>query len=245
MNCSNCGTEIPVGNSFCPKCGTMVKLSSAGNDQKKAASGNKKSVAVDSKRLLFILAGVLVLIILVIGIVAAFTHSKGKDTEKTAQKDTEKTAQNELSPEQIAMNTVEEMWEITCSEELWRGNTYEMEHWIADHYPEDMADIFIESISAFSEQLEELDDEEVEEMLYDLDDIANFQIVSAEKLSEDDALDLRYDVMDLYDIEIPKAEWAYRVTVKASITIEGEEYESEEYVDVLCTDGKAGVYVSE
>lgn len=48
--CTNCGAEVPVGDGFCPKCGNMVNLGSAGLQGTASNMGNTASQGDNAKQ---------------------------------------------------------------------------------------------------------------------------------------------------------------------------------------------------
>jgi len=108
MNCNQCGTEVPMGSGFCPKCGSMVSIMSANNMPMQNTVGEyngiKKSGGNNNLIIIFV---ALVMILVVILIAVLFTGKDKENVKKTEDQQTE-VVLNKDPKEELAVEVAEE-----------------------------------------------------------------------------------------------------------------------------------------
>lgn len=261
MKCNKCGTEIPVGSGFCPKCGEMISIMSTNSTGNTDTGAVKKT---DNKNILPIIFAILVVVLIIVVIGVFATRKNRSDSEKTETEQTVEISKQD-QPEEPEDDESREKLAIEAAEKCYGG----FMSWLADvttktatmddvnkhennlvellskWYPQDVEDI-LKGIIWKGMALDDLSEDDLEYMQEEMDIDIDVKGQNAEKLDEDEINEIKAALEDELGQSLNNPDWGYRVEAQIRMKQSGtEDYVQDGYIYTLYIDGKCGVYALE
>ena len=275
MKCNSCGTEIPTGSGFCPKCGSMVSIMSANNmpmQNTVDGAGNNGIKKSGGNNNLIIVFAALVMILVVV-LIAVFLTGKDRDdkakedvkteqSEAVAEQETE-VVLSEDQKEELAVEVAEEfmnkvflgpcqrMFKISSIQDAYEI-VNDLKDYLSSRYPREVAENISNKMSDYF-AIDSLTEDDIESLQEDEEGALFFEELriitkteGIEELDEVDLQELEEEMEKEIAQDISELEWGYRIAVKMTIEVSYiPQDEENRYYYVAYADGKCGLYAME